>query len=220
MPKPKITLYVDIVSPFVYIAFHVLENSPVFKNCEINYVPVFLGGLMHACGNTPPVEIKNKDKWINKERLRWAKYFNVPVSKDSPPNFPPNTLPIQRVLTSISLSHPESFAPALSLFWQNFWVHWNEPSKPENMFAIVQTLVGSEEEAKKVLEATKEDVVKKKLIDNTNLAFKEGAFGLPWFVATNAKGETEGFWGVDHMGQMVDHLGLDRPEGKAWKALL
>jgi hypothetical protein len=39
-------------------------------------------------------------------------------------------------------------------------------------------------------------------------------------VATNSKGETEGFWGVDHLGQMTDFLGLERPAGKAWKALL
>jgi hypothetical protein len=38
--------------------------------------------------------------------------------------------------------------------------------------------------------------------------------------ATNAKGETENYWGVDHMGQLCDHLGLERPSGKGWKALL
>lgn len=106
----------------------------------------------------------------------------MPVSKDSPPNFPPNTLAIQRVLTSLSLLHPQALPAALSLFWQNFWVRWNEPTKPENMLAMVQTVLGSEDEAKKVLEAIKGDEVKKKLIENTNLAFKEGAFGLPWFV--------------------------------------
>jgi len=77
MPQPKITLYVDIVSPFGYIAFYLLKvqilrsillttpanpenkNSPVFKQCEITYVPILLGGLMNACGNTPPLRIKS-----------------------------------------------------------------------------------------------------------------------------------------------------------------
>ena len=31
---------------------------------------------------------------------------------------------------------------------------------------------------------------KKMLSDNTDKAFTEGAFGLPWFVATNARGTT------------------------------
>lgn len=39
-------------------------------------------------------------------------------------------------------------------------------------------------------------------------------------VATNSKGKTEGFWGIDHMGQLCDHLRLERPGGKGWRALL
>lgn len=106
----------------------------------------------------------------------------MPISQGSPPGFPANTLSIQRVLTAISLSHPHSLASALSLFWQSYWVHFNDPTKPENMLAIVTTVVGSEEEAKKVLEASKSSEVKKKLTEDTELAVKEGAFGLPWFV--------------------------------------
>ncbi|KAF2644211.1 HCCA isomerase/glutathione S-transferase kappa [Massarina eburnea CBS 473.64] len=220
MAKPKITLYLDIVSPFAYIAFHVLQNAPAFQTCDITYVPIFLGGLMKACGNTPPIHIKNKDKWITTERLRWATYFQVPISTTSPPNFPINTLPIQRVLAALSLSHPQSLPAAFSLFWQNFWVHYNEPTAPENLVALVGTLVGSREAAEKVLGESKGEEVKGVLMGNTERAFGEGAFGLPWFVATNAEGETEGFWGVDHMGQLCDFLGLDRPQGKGWRALL
>lgn len=29
-------------------------------------------------------------------------------------------------------------------------------------------------------------------------------------MATNAKGETEGFFGFDHLGQVIEHLGLER----------
>lgn len=220
MGSPKITFYVDIVSPFAYIAFYILRNSPVFKRCEITYEPILLGGLMNACGNTPPLRIKNKDKWISAERERWARQFNIPISQDSPPGFPVNTLPIQRALVALSLSHPQKVESAVALFWENFWVKWNDPTKPENLLAIVTTVLGSEEEAQKVIASTKSDEVKKALASNTDKAFKDGAFGLPWFVATNSQGATEGFWGVDHMGQLADHLGLERPTGKGWRSLL
>ncbi|KAF9692482.1 hypothetical protein EKO04_009484 [Ascochyta lentis] len=220
MAQPKITFYVDIVSPFAYIAFYVLKNSPAFKQCDIKYVPILLGGLMNTCGNTPPIAIKNKDKWINTERKRWATYFNIPISQDAPPGFPINTLPIQRALTSLSISHPQSLASAISLFYENMWVQWGEPTKAENLLAILRTVVGSDEVARKVLERSKTEEVKMALVRNTEQAFGDGAFGLPYFVATNAKGETEGFWGVDHMGQLTDHLGLERPSGRGWKALL
>ena len=60
---------------------------------------------------------------------------------------------------------------------------------------------------------------------NTDQAVTDGAFGLPWFVATNAKGETEGYWGFDHIGQVADHLGLERPKSNSrseggWRAML
>jgi 2-hydroxychromene-2-carboxylate isomerase len=58
------------------------------------------------------------------------------------------------------------------------------------------------------------------LAKNTDEAFKEGAFGLPWVTATNSKGETEKFWGVDHLAQVAEHLGIDKPRTGGWKALL
>ncbi|KAL5398432.1 hypothetical protein PMIN06_006560 [Paraphaeosphaeria minitans] len=220
MSKPKITLFVDIVSPFAYLAFYALHNFPVFKQCEITYVPVFLAGIMKACGNTPPLKIKNKDKYINAERVRWSSLLKIPISQSPPPGFPTNTIHIQRVLTTLSLSHPAALPAALALFWQSYWVHWNDPSTEENILVILRTIVASEEEAGKVLEKSGGEQVKKKLGEDTERAVEEGAFGLPWFVATNAKGETERYWGVDHLGQLCDHLGLERPAGRGWRALL
>jgi len=63
------------------------------------------------------------------------------------------------------------------------------------------------------------------LEENTASAFKEGAFGLPWWVAENPAGEKETFWGIDHMGLVVDHLGLQNPtaesmSGRGWGVML
>lgn len=83
MSGPKITLYVDIVSPFAYIAFHVLkvaftpdsllkmtlsrlQNSPTFSKVDVNYVPILLGGLMQACGNSPPITVKSEYSPVEK----------------------------------------------------------------------------------------------------------------------------------------------------------
>ncbi len=63
-------------------------------------------------------------------------------------------------------------------------------------------------------------VGKKQLVKNTDRAFAEGAFGLPWMTCVNSKGETEGFWGVDHLGQVAQFLGLDKPKQGGWKSVL
>jgi 2-hydroxychromene-2-carboxylate isomerase len=124
----------------------------------------------------------DKDVWIDLERKRWGKYFNIPMSEDFPPGFPINTISLGRVLAALSISHPQSVTSAISLLFQNFWVHYTEPTKPENLLALVKTIVGSEEEAKKVIEQSKSEEAKKLLTANTDDAFKDKAFGLPWFV--------------------------------------
>jgi 2-hydroxychromene-2-carboxylate isomerase len=62
--------------------------------------------------------------------------------------------------------------------------------------------------------------VKALLTANTGRSFDSGAFGLPWLVCTNTKGETEGFFGVDHLGQVADFLGLDRALDRGFRAAL
>ena len=109
---------------------------------------------------------------------------------------------------------------AISLCYENFWVQYQNPTEPENLLAILRTITGSNDEAQKVMESMKSDRVKNKLTENTNDAFKDGAFGLPWFAATNAAGQKEGFWGIDHLGQLCDFLQLERPSHKGWRALL
>lgn len=58
------------------------------------------------------------------------------------------------------------------------------------------------------------------LLKNTDKALADGAFGLPWYTCTNSKGETEGFWGVDHLGQVCEYLDLEKPKQGGWRALL
>lgn len=74
------------------MAHHLLSNSPVFSPLEITYTPLLLGGIFKLCGNRAPLEIKNKDKWIDLERKRWAKLFGVPVAASPPDGFPLSTL--------------------------------------------------------------------------------------------------------------------------------
>ena len=65
------------------------------------------------------------------------------------------------------------------------------------------------------------DEAKKALRDNGDEALKEGCFGLPWFVAENEKGQKEGFWGVDHIGQVMEFLDVKlESEGGRYRSML
>ncbi|KAK4040571.1 thioredoxin-like protein [Parachaetomium inaequale] len=231
MARPQITLYVDTVSPFAYLAYYILRNDVVFQGCDITYVPIFLGGLMHKCGNTAPIKIKNKDTWINVERLRWARHFAVPMTGGLPPDFPANTLPIMRALCAIaSLDAADGgqgqprLTKALDTFYAQYWANAVATHTPEG---LRETLVGlfGEGEAEEILKNSTTPAAKTALAANTDAAFAAGAFGLPWLACTDAEGKTEGFFGVDHLGQVAQFLGLELSTGAGrgeggWKALL
>ncbi|KAK7920170.1 2-hydroxychromene-2-carboxylate isomerase [Apiospora marii] len=217
---PSIRLYVDVVSPFAYQAFHILRHDPIFKGVQVEFIPIFLGGLMHACGNTAPIQIKNKDKWIGRERLRWARAFGVPMADTTPANFPPNTLHTMRAVCALSLQGQgqEKLVRALEALYAAMWTDHAEIAKPD-VFGPLLVKVFGEETAKKAL-ADAATAGKAALKENTDKAFADGAFGLPWMVCTNSQGQTEGFWGVDHMGQVLQFMGLERPREGGWKSVL
>ncbi|TKA26286.1 hypothetical protein B0A50_05065 [Salinomyces thailandicus] len=213
MPRPKLTLYLDIVSPFAYMAFHVTQNSPIFKQCDITYIPIFLGGLMKTCNNRPPIEIKNKDKWIETERHRWSTRFNIPMAPKTPSPFPQPTLACQRTLCAIAISHPAKLIPSFTALYTAFWAENTSPiGKPEVFQPLLAKVLG-EEVAAEMVKKGGEAEAKGLLSKNTEDAFQAGAFGLPYFVAEDGEGRKEGFWGFDHLAAVIEALGLERGEG-------
>ncbi|ETI26949.1 hypothetical protein G647_10048 [Cladophialophora carrionii CBS 160.54] len=212
----KITFYIDIVSPFCYMGYYFLRHSPIFKSIEVTYTPILLGGLHKTCGNIAPIEIRNKDKWIERERLRWARQFHIPMSDTQPNGFPKPTIQVQRFLTSLWLDGHQKpgtqdvFLKAVDTLWETLWTKGDagDISDPK-VFATVLTPALGEEVVKRHVERLGSPEVKKQLVQNTDASFKDGAFGLPWFQCENAKGEVEGFWGFDHLGQVVRFMELD-----------
>ncbi|KAI0014812.1 HCCA isomerase/glutathione S-transferase kappa [Xylariomycetidae sp. FL0641] len=216
MTPAKITLFVDVVSPFAYEAYHILRHDPVFRDVQVTYVPIFLGGLMKMCGNTAPMRIKNKDRWINRERVRWASIFGIPMAAAMPPDFPPNTVRLMRALSCAP--SPDHLPRALDALYAAFWVRHADVAAPDVFAAILREVWGEAATETALAEAPTRG--KTTLAANTDAAFAAGAFGLPWLACTNPRGETEAFWGVDHLGQVLQFLGLERPGARGWRAVL
>ncbi|OAP55756.1 hypothetical protein AYL99_09908 [Fonsecaea erecta] len=211
--KGKITLYVDIVSPFAYLGYYFLRHSPIFQNVQLTYVPILLGGLMKMCNNTTPLEIRNKDRWIEVERLRWARQFHIPMSESYPAGFPKPTIQLQRFLTSVWMENRQQQSTLIRALDTLYAALWTEPNEADiadpKCFARVLTPVLGQDVVAKHVSRLGAPEVKQQLIANTDRAMSDGAFGLPWFQCENAKGQVEGFWGFDHLGQVVRFMELD-----------
>ncbi|KMU79920.1 hypothetical protein CISG_08202 [Coccidioides immitis RMSCC 3703] len=220
MAAPKITLYVDVVSPFAYLAYYITRHSPVFAKCEVSYIPVLLGGIIKATNNNSPLYIKNKDKWINVERLRWSRYFNVPVTEGTVKGFPIQTLAVQRALCSVAAETPSKLVPCLDALYKSLWVEGNpDVGKPEGFTPILSQVLGEEAAEEAVRKSTTEEV-KKMLLANSERAVTSGAFGLPWIECTNSEEKVESFFGVDHLGQVAAFLGLETSSDKGFRCVL
>lgn len=151
---------------------------------------------------------------------------------DVPDGFPANTLQVMRTICAVGhlagtgqTSPPSASAPdqqatirVLDAFFDAYWIKSRDITD-KNVVADVLTSAGYQD-LTKVSELAAGDA-KKVLLENTDRAFADGAFGLPWFACENDKGEKEGFWGVDHLGVVLDFLGLEKPAGRGgWKAML
>jgi 2-hydroxychromene-2-carboxylate isomerase len=117
------------------------------------------------------------------------------------------------------MHHPDKLTDCFAALYQAFWVEGQTIGKAEVIGPVLTKVLG-EDKAKGVVEKMSSPEAKKRLSENSDAAMAEGAFGLPWFVATNAEGVKEAFWGIDHLGQVVEHLGLERRDEPGLRALL
>ncbi|KAA8893927.1 thioredoxin-like protein [Sphaerosporella brunnea] len=189
---PQLTIYLDIVSPFAYLLFSRLLTSPLLAYTTIK--PIFLGGLMKAASNQPPLAVPLKGKYIFHDLRRQAERYKIPLlASGMPQPFPQNTLFAMRALAAIE--DQQEMRAAMKLLFDAFWVQGRKVSE-EATVRTVLGLVGGVETGKAVLER------------NTREALEQGAFGVPWCVATRDDGEKDVFWGFDRMADVAGFLGL------------
>lgn len=87
------------------------------------------------------------------ERMRWAKYFNVPMTEKFPEGFPPKTLAIQRALCAISQRFPEKLPAVIEAVYRSFWVDENTRIGDVEGFAPVFETVLGQKATQEVLSA-------------------------------------------------------------------
>ncbi|KAF8540614.1 2-hydroxychromene-2-carboxylate isomerase [Trichophaea hybrida] len=211
MATPKITLYIDIVSPFAYLAFHILHRSHLFKITTIT--PVLLGGIMRETSNRPPFTVPLKGEYTSHDLHRQARIHNIPVYAMKPEGFPANTVLAQRALCVLQKQDEEKFVGAVIALYDAYWVHGRRVDDEEIVREVLEGVVGREM-TERVLEQAKEEEAKRKLTENTKEAVGKGCFGLPWFVVRNKQGEEDVWWGFDHLKQVEAFVNGDEEGGR------
>ena len=169
----SVEFYFDVGSPTAYLAHKRLKQLKSEYGCSIIYHPVLLGGLFKASGNSSPVTVPAKGRYMMMEDLpRFAKLYNVTLNNN--PYFPINTLHLMR--GAVSALNQEYFDTYIDTIFNAIWV---EGRNMGDLDTVIEVLTAAGLDAKAIIEATQRPEVKQKLISNTEQAVERGLFGAP-----------------------------------------
>lgn len=189
----------DFVSPMSYFALVQLDDLRARTSCKINFVPVFLGGVMQATGNTPPPTVKAKRLYMMKDMARLAHKLKVPYAFN--PHFPMNTLPLLRMAAGIpDMAERENFVKAI------FPQIWVEQKNPADSAVCDAVLMQAGYDPDKMNALATDPANKEAIVQNSESAVARGAFGAPTFFVGD-----EMYFGQDRL-----HLVEDALKGTVW----
>ncbi|KAL6231625.1 hypothetical protein BDW75DRAFT_219632 [Aspergillus navahoensis] len=210
MGHKKIECYIDIVSPYSFYAFTYLQSNRAALEAldvEVEFIPVFLGGINVGSGNKPPWTLPAKAAYSRYDGKRAQRYFGHDF--ETPSFFPILSLLPQRALTVVKQTYPKNkYEAVFRSCFETMWYGHIDISSPENL-AIALGKVFDKNQIQEILAGANKPETKQVLTDVTAKAVKElGAFGCPWFWVYDGKGNAEPFFGSDRFHYMWDYLGL------------
>jgi len=189
MSDKTIEFFFDFGSPNSYLAWTQLPKIAAETGATLVYRPMLLGGVFKATGNSSPVAVPAKGRWMFDDMQHWARRYGVPFAFN--PAFPINTLALMRGAVGLQLRQPERFEAYLQAVFTALWERRQNLGDPAVLAATLAE-AGFEAEAFGALVADPE--VKAALVAATDEAVARGVFGAPtFFVGTRM------FFGQDRL---------------------
>ena len=185
----SVEFYFDLGSPYSYLAYYRLLQIAEQQEIQVVYKPILLGGVFKATGNRSPIEVPVKGVYSILDMQRWAEYYQIPMQMN--PHFPMNTLTLMRILTGVQLLHLEKFEQVLKLL---FDAMFGTPQNLNELTVLAEVLKPSGFSVEDIMSMVQSEVVKQKLITETEQAIQRGIFGAPTFFVGD-----EMYWGQDRL---------------------
>ena len=200
----RITMYLDFVSPYAWLAFQQLPNTLEGLSYQVQYRPVWLGALMQHHRNPAAVGVAPKRVWTYQHAQWLAQHLGTPIQL--PAAHPFNSLPLLRLALQTSGDGTINRYVAETLF-RHVWEGGGDALSSERIAQLhipLQQLLA--------LDSTSAERAKQLLRSNTDAALAADVFGVPAF-------EVDGrmFWGIDSLPMLRDYLnGHPWFEGTQW----
>lgn len=169
-----IEFFFDVGSPAAYLAWTQLPRLAAEAGATIHWRPMLLGGVFKATGNSSPVMIPAKGRWLINDLKRWAARYGVPL--EMPAAFPINTLTLMRGATGIQLHQPADLARYLTAVFNGIFAQGLAMGEPT---VVADVLRSADFEPADILALADDPQVKQALIATTEEAVARGVFGAP-----------------------------------------
>jgi 2-hydroxychromene-2-carboxylate isomerase len=168
-----VEFYFDVGSPTAYLAHKRLQQLRAQYGLELRYMPMLLGGVFKASGNTSPIAIPAKGKYMLEQDLpRFAARYGVPLIFN--PHFPINTLNLMRAaIAAQQLGCDDAYLDRV------FDAIWVEKKNMGDAAVVEQVLADAGLDAGALIARSQDPAVKAELVANTEAAVARGVFGAP-----------------------------------------
>jgi len=189
-----VEFFFDFGSPTSYLAWRRLTALQASHGLTINYRPFLLGGVFKATGNSSPVMVPAKGKYMLADMARFAKKHCVDMNMN--PFFPVNTLPLMRgAHAAKTLGCFDDYVKAV---FEALWIDAKNMGDPA---VIGEVLTSAGLDAAALMELTQDPAIKQTLITVTEEAIERGAFGAPTMFM-----DGEMYFGQDRVNFIEDAL--------------
>ena len=179
--------FFDFISPYSYLAHKQIRNIEKDYKIKINYMPIFLGGLLDLLEIKAPALIPPKAKFMIRDCKLFSEKLNIKFQFNS--FFPINSLNLMR---GVLLAEKEN---KKDLYIDKFFdAYWKDGLNLNDIKIINHSLQYLDLDLKSFKIKLTEQKIKDELKKRTNDAFMRGVFGVPSFIINNKI-----FWGQDRL---------------------
>lgn len=197
----EIDYYLTSSSPFNYLGFKPIQDVAVKHGYTLNIRPVNIRGIWAETGAVPPAE-----RPPIRQRMRLIELERFALHRDVPLNLQPKFFPVDPTLadqTIIALiEQGENPQPYMAGIFASVWVHEQDIADEITLFTLLQQHNHNPEG---VLNLAKSEAITKIRDQNTQLAVKAGALGVPSYVLNG-----ECFWGQDRISLLDEAITTGR----------
>lgn len=188
--------YYDFGSPAAYLAHTQLPRLCEQTGALANMLPMLLGGVFQATGNSAPMTVPAKGKYLITDMQRCAKSYGVPMNFN--PFFPIITTTLMRMVTGLQMRSDPQQQHFMDTVYSAIWVDGLNMNDP----AVVTEVLGQAGfAAAGLLALANEQATKDQLKAVTMRAVERGAFGAPTFFVGD-----DMYWGQDRIEQVKSAL--------------